>query len=89
MGLVCINGGQGGGINAPWDMGQESLGLGPNVGLSFRRIATCSLLLLGVKEGICEGLADRYDGCSGFVSIVVDLIMDIIHTYNVMALFCL
>ena len=89
MGLVCINGGQCGGINVPWDMGKESLGLGPNIGLSFCSIAAFSLLLLGMKEGICERLTDRYDGCSGFVGIVVDLIMDIIHTSNVMALFYL
>ena len=60
--LVCINGGQGGGINTPWEMGQSSLELGPSISLSFRRIVACSLLLLGVKEGDCDGLADRYVG---------------------------
>ena len=83
---MCINGGQGGGINAPWEMEEESLGLSPNAGLSFHSIVSFSFLLLDVKEGDCEGLADRYDDYSGFVSIVVDLIMDIIHTSNIMAL---
>ena len=62
MGLVCINGGQGGGINVPWEKGQSCLGIGPSDSLAFRSIAACSLLLLGVKEGNYDGLADKFVG---------------------------
>ena len=40
-----------------------------------------------MNEGDYEGLSNRYNQCSGFISIIVDLILDIIHTCNVMALF--
>ena len=62
MGLVCINGGQGGGINVPWGMGRSILGLGPSDSLVFHIIDACSLLLLSVKEGDCDGLPNRYVG---------------------------
>ena len=42
LGLVCNNGGQGGAFNASWEKWQESLGIGPSVGLAFH----ISLLLL-------------------------------------------
>ena len=33
MGLVCINGWQGGALNAPWEERHPRLGLGPSVSL--------------------------------------------------------
>ena len=35
MGLVSINGGHGGDINAPWEEGIPSLGLGPSDSLVY------------------------------------------------------
>ena len=49
--LVHINGGKGGAFNVPWEMWQASLGLSPSLGLAFRFLVACSLLLLCVREG--------------------------------------
>ena len=61
MALMGINGGQGGGINAPWYMWHEILGLGPSVSLVFLLFGPFSLLLLCVREGDGDSLANRYE----------------------------
>ena len=51
MGSLHINGGQSGAFNASWEEWQASLGLSPSLGLAFRFLVACSLLLLCVREG--------------------------------------
>ena len=61
MGPVCINGGQGGSFNVPWEERQPHLGLDPSVSLAISQ--HCCLLSASVQyEGNdFDGLADRYD----------------------------
>ena len=66
MGLVCINGWQGGALNAPWEERHPRLGLGPSVSLVISQ--RCFLLFAPVQyEGNnFDGLVDKYD--NGLVS---------------------
>ena len=61
MGLVCINGGQGGAISAPWEEGK--LHLGPIPSISLVTSQHCCLLFAPVQDegNDFDGLADRYD----------------------------
>ena len=59
MGLVDMNGGHGGAFNVPWEMWRASLGIGPSVSLEFLFFGAFSLLLLCMREGDDDNLADR------------------------------
>ena len=60
MGLVCINGGQGGDINAPWDMWQLSLGLSQAIVWGNHSMIACAMFLCCVKEYEFNGLTGMW-----------------------------